>query len=115
MARILLVEDDQDVREMLVDSIAHSGHSVTAAQNGDAALVLLDKGEFDLLITDVRMPGAVNGFALASIARRLRPTLRIICATGYADAREEPGTCDLVLRKPFSARKIVDLIAHLLG
>jgi len=61
MARILLVEDDQDVREMLVDMIAPIGHLVTAVRNGDAALVLLHAGEFDLLITDVRMPGPSTG------------------------------------------------------
>jgi CheY-like chemotaxis protein len=115
MARILLAEDDNEVRVVVVDMIALAGHAVTAARNGDAALPLLQQEEFDLLITDVRMPGKLNGFTLAKTARVLHPSIKIICMTGYTDAVETPGTCDDFLRKPFSTNILKPALERLLS
>jgi CheY-like chemotaxis protein len=95
--------------------IALAGHAVTAARNGDAALPLLRQGDFDLLITDVRMPGQLNGFMLAERARALRPSIKTICMTGYTDAVEASGTCDYFLRKPFSTIMLRQALERLLS
>jgi CheY-like chemotaxis protein len=90
MARILLTEDDDEVRALVVDMVALGGHALTAARDGDAALPLLQQGDFDLLITDVRMPGQLNRFTLAQKARVLQPSIKIIYMTGYTGAAEAP-------------------------
>jgi CheY-like chemotaxis protein len=83
---ILVVEDDEDVREVALLCLADAGYRVLAAASGDLALPILSGGEpVDLLFSDVVMPGALNGFALARRAVALRPTIKVLLTTGYAD------------------------------
>ena len=104
-ARILVVDDDGDVREMTVQCLREFGHEVTAAASGGAALDLLGAGvACDLLLVDVAMPG-LNGAETARRAREIRPGLRVLFATGYAEsvgfAAQQTGV-DPVIRKPFT-------------
>jgi CheY-like chemotaxis protein len=86
MARrsVLLVEDDPDVRAFFAEVLQDQGGcSVTEVGTGEEALALLRGGaRFDLLFTDVRMPGKLNGFELAGEARRLDARIKICCVTG---------------------------------
>jgi CheY-like chemotaxis protein len=91
---------------MVVAQLESLGYRVVAAESGDAALVLLEAraGEFDLVITDVIMPGKVDGLALARIARERWPRLAILLTTGFADAVEDGEGKAIefeVLRKPY--------------
>jgi CheY-like chemotaxis protein len=114
MARILVVEDEPGVREILSEMLRAHGHEVTEASSGDAAAPLLQPQAFDLLCTDIVMPGVLNGIALARLAAERDPGLGIICVTGYSEAHLDlpPGDplCRHLLRKPFRARQLLGLV-----
>jgi two-component system, cell cycle response regulator CpdR len=111
MARILIAEDDDIVRESLVRALGGDGHVLTEATNGATALDALKKfnGEFDLLLSDVKMP-VVDGIELALATGRNHPDIAIMLMTGYADQRERAHGLDAlvhdVLSKPFSIDQI---------
>jgi signal transduction histidine kinase len=81
---ILVIEDDEDVREMLVECLEVLGYKVTHAQDGASGLSRLNTDKPDLLIVDYAMPG-MNGVQVLARVRDLRPDLPVILATGYAD------------------------------
>jgi two-component system cell cycle response regulator CpdR len=106
MARLLIAEDEQPVRELLTRALTLDGHEVEAAPDGAAALEALSSaGPFDLLLTDIRMP-IMDGIALALSAARDYPNLAIVLMTGYAGERERAHGLDRlvhdVVLKPFS-------------
>jgi PAS domain S-box-containing protein len=104
---VMVVEDNADVRAMAVAQMKSLGYRVVEAESGDAALTLLEAhaGEFDLVITDMIMPGNVDGLALARIARERWPRLAILLTTGFADVASDAGDCKTgdfgVLHKPY--------------
>ena len=104
---ILLVEDDDGVRAYATEALRDLGYRVAEAASGKAALSILDQAAgLDLLLTDVVMPGELNGRELAEEATKRRPGLRVLYMTGYSrdalsrDGRLSPGVH--VLGKPFS-------------
>ena len=102
MAKILLVEDEMLVRELAFEDLTDAGHDVTTAGSGDEALTILrgDKG-FDVLFSDIRMPGEIDGWQLAEEARELIPALKIIFATGLNDDSGWKRPEDRLLAKPY--------------
>jgi len=119
MARILIAEDDDAIRGLVVRALAEDGHELTATADGAAALDVLDKsaGAFDLLLTDVKMP-SMDGIALAMAAGRGHPDVAIMLMTGYADQRERAHDLDAyvhdVIAKPFSLAQIKDAVREAL-
>jgi two-component system cell cycle response regulator CpdR len=111
MARILIAEDDDAIRNLVVRALGEDGHDLTVAADGAAALDALSRhnGEFDLLLTDVKMP-MMDGIALALAAGRHHPDVAIMLMTGYADQRERAHELDAlvhdVIAKPFSVEQI---------
>ena len=109
MARVLIAEDEVAVREFVRRALAHEGHDVTAVSDGLEALATLKSGTFDLLITDIVMPG-MDGIALALKVSKERPDTAILLMTGYAAERQRAHNMDAlihrVLPKPFSLRQI---------
>ena len=104
---ILVVEDDDRVRAYVVEQLSGLGYHVIEAENGPAALELLERSpDVALLFTDVVMPGGMNGRQLADAARRRRPDLKVLFTTGYTEnaivhhGRLDPGI--ELLGKPFS-------------
>jgi signal transduction histidine kinase len=100
--RILVVEDDNEVRSMLVDSLKMLGYVVTQAHDGKTGLGRLTDDRPDLLMVDFAMPG-MNGIDVIAAARKVRDDLPVILATGYADvdiSRLAVRRCS-ILRKPF--------------
>src|SRR5258708_38174169 len=85
MARILLAEDDDNMRVFLARALERAGHEVSAVGDGDAALALATEGPFDLLLADAVMPG-IDGIELARRASALIPDLRVMFITGFAAA-----------------------------
>ena len=108
-ARILLVEDDDVVRNSVAESLQALGHQVIQAADGTAALAALEREHPALMITDYLMPG-MTGAELMRKAREVFPHMPMIIATGYADMRaiEEILGNDMLLRKPF---QLADLAA----
>jgi two-component system, cell cycle response regulator CpdR len=117
MARILLAEDDDQLRLFLSRGLQRAGHIVDAVSDGTAALQLADKENFDLLLADVVMPG-LDGIELARQVGALQPGIRIMFITGFAAVvmREEGLTPNRprVLAKPFHLRHLIDEIEALL-
>ncbi len=111
MARILIAEDDDQVRGMVARALTEDGHATTAAGDGAEALDKLERanGGFDLLLTDIKMP-VMDGIALALAAARNHPELVILLMTGFADQRERAHGLDAlihdVIAKPFSLDQI---------
>lgn len=99
---ILLVEDDDAVREITGILLDGLGYRTLQATQAEAALALLDaEPAVDLLLTDIVLPGGVNGVELAGAARRRLPGLRVLFTSGDAGAvRAVPGG-STVLQKPF--------------
>jgi CheY-like chemotaxis protein len=112
-ATILVVEDDDDVRDVAVLGLDDAGYRVLVAADGDLALTTLAGDErIDLLFSDVVMPGVLNGFALARRAVALRPNLKVLLTTGYADqiaANEALVARGELIAKPY---RLADLIDH---
>jgi CheY-like chemotaxis protein len=98
---ILIADDDADLRQVLVDTLAGDNHKVFAAADGFEAIRILTVHHIDLLIADIRMPG-IDGFELARQAKVMRPLLYIIYISGY-DLDKEKGAGRIlgpILRKP---------------
>ena len=103
---VLLVEDEPDVRMVVRDILEDLGYTVLEAEDGRAGLHIANSGvRIDLLLTDVGLPGGMNGRQLADAARQRRPDLKVLFITGYADSvavgngRMEQGM--QVMTKPF--------------
>jgi PAS domain S-box-containing protein len=104
---ILVVEDQEQLREYITGILAELGYKVAAAATGAAALALIARrDDFDLLLTDVVLPGGMNGRELSTLALRLRPGLRILFMTGYTqNAIVHDGRLDAdvaLISKPFT-------------
>ncbi len=113
-ATVLLVDDDDDLREVLADELALLGHDAIEAEDGVAGLGLIDR-PIDLLVTDVQMPG-VDGVALAQALTHDSPATPVLFVTGLTP--KELSDClpagAQVLRKPFSAAEFRKLVTDLL-
>lgn len=111
MARILVAEDEDSIRNLVSRALTSDGHEVVASSDGAEALDSLtrDRGRFDLLLTDIKMP-VMDGIALALAAGRDYPELVIVLMTGFADQRERAHGLDTlihnVVTKPFSLGEI---------
>ncbi len=120
LARLLLVDDEAMVRDILSEEMEAAGYAVLTAASGEAALALLEAGEpVDLLITDLSMP-AMDGLALINAVHALQPGLPAVLLTGYATNAAEiavngalSGTLSL-LRKPIKGKVLAERVAFLL-
>jgi two-component system cell cycle response regulator CpdR len=109
MIRILLAEDDQVMREYLTRALERSGYLVTAVDRGTAAIPLLEREQFDLLLTDIVMP-EMDGIELAQRAGELAADMRVMFITGFAAVTLKAGKAmpnARVLSKPFHLRELV--------
>jgi CheY-like chemotaxis protein len=109
MASILVAEDDQAVRDFVSRALAYYGHSVTSVPDGSAALAALSERRFDLMLTDIVMPG-LDGVALAAQATKQDPAMPVLMMTGFASegqrAQSTAGPVERVISKPFSLKEI---------
>jgi CheY-like chemotaxis protein len=114
MSSVLLVEDELLVRELASEDLGDAGFQVTAATDGDEALGYLREGrQFDLLFTDIRMPGTTDGWQLAEAAKELLPDIRVIYATGLGDAANGLADGERYVRKPYSLNDLRSALTQL--
>lgn len=119
MARILLAEDDDNVRAFVMRALTHAGHEVTEAEDGGIAAELCAErqGAFDLLLSDIKMP-VMDGIALALTVAAQYPTLTILLMTGFADQRERAHGLEAliydVVPKPFSLELLLGKVSDAL-
>jgi len=110
-ARVLLVEDEMAVRELLEEMLERNGFDVESAETGEQAALIASEQPFDLLLTDIDLPG-MNGAQLSAALHERRPALAVVLMSGYPEdgALDEarPDERRVLLRKPFSTRQLVD-------
>ena len=112
---MLVVEDDNDVRELSVDMLTGLGYRVLIARNGREALDFLRGSEpIDLLFSDVVMPGGISGHDIAGEARGLRPGLPVLLTTGYAGTQGAAASEAPVIAKPFRLVELSHAVANLM-
>ena len=118
--KILVVDDNAEILEAVGGQLTSLGYKVTVASDAAAALDILSSGaEVDLLLTDVVMPGGMNGSQLAVEARRLRPGLKVLFTSGYFEvALVRDGTLDAnahVLAKPYRKHQLAQSVSDALS
>ncbi|MCP4566230.1 MAG: response regulator [FCB group bacterium] len=110
--RILVVDDDPYLLDLLIETLASIGYDAVGATNGDEALAELRKSVFGLVITDIKMPG-INGLELAKIIKNDYPRLPVILITGVFSADIlNNSDADGLLTKPFRIGHMEELIAR---
>ena len=116
--RVLLVEDEGLIRITLAETLEDAGYVVISAGTGDEACALLgDEGCFDVLVTDIQMPGAADGIDVARSFHERHPDRPVVFMTGRPDMLTRVGrlsASEALLRKPFGATQMLTAIAALL-
>ena len=114
--RVLLVDDDDDVRGVLHATLESKGFAVAAAANVTQALKLITTESFDALITDLHMPSPSDGFAVVTAMRHSQPNTLTLLVSGYPDVQGAMSAilleADEIIVKPFEAGKLAELLRH---
>src|SRR5467141_3503315 len=120
MARILVIDDQDSIRRVVRRALEQDGHEVFDASDGELGMEILESQSFDLVITDIFMPGQDGIVTLRQIRKRF-PSLKVIVisggdSSGILDLREDAEFLGAVrsLQKPFTAREIADLVRSVL-
>ena len=117
MARLLVVEDDESVRQLAARALQREGYQVDVACDGEEGLARIVQagGGYDLVVSDIRMP-AMDGIEMSHQAVTRYPGIRIMLVTGYADQRERAAELDGVVKdvllKPFTLASLRDVVAR---
>ncbi|HUK59304.1 MAG TPA: response regulator [Stellaceae bacterium] len=118
MARILLAEDEASVAEFVARALAQLGHEVRRVPDGLAAVAALAGSSYDLLVSDIVMPG-LDGIALALKAGKDHPAMKILLISGYAEERRRAHNLEAlahrVLAKPFTLAEICAAVSEALA
>ena len=112
---ILVVDDEEFVRETLADMLVMLGHKVESASGGREALHKLSSGDFDLVFTDLSMP-EMDGWELAREIHRLRPDTNVILITGHGAAipiaPDDKNIINGIVGKPFDFDQVAEIVAQ---
>jgi len=117
-ARVLVVEDEFLIRLTLVEALADEGITAVEAATGEEALSCLEKDDaIELILTDLHLPGALDGLGLARAARRRQPDLPIVFMTGRPDqlAGFTLSDRDARIAKPYLPSQVTAAVRRLLG
>jgi DNA-binding NtrC family response regulator len=114
---ILIVDDESTLRSIFADMMTRQGYRCITAANAVDALQIIESNllRFDMLVTDIKMPGALDGVALATTMRELQPQVAILVITGYANSRamkEAKARGFRVLEKPFRQAELETAVAE---
>ena len=117
---ILVVEDEDDVRELVSTSLRNRGYSVLSVPNAEVALqILMEQVKFDLLFTDIVMPGELHGYDLARQVRARRPDIKLLYTSGYALtaalSRTAPIEDAKLVSKPYRLEQLIGEIRRALA
>ena len=110
--RILVVEDDPLIREFTVEALREEGHDVIHASTGEEALAWCMRQAADVLVTDITLPGKVDGWQIAERCREHDPGLPVIYATGFSPVAARPVPGSLSLHKPYHPEEILQAVRH---
>ena len=111
MARILVIDDEQSIADLIQDALTRCGDMVITALNGQQGLELLSNDAFDLVVTDMCMPD-LNGTAIVRYVRSsIRPFTPVIGISGTPWLFEDVG-CDAILAKPFRLKSLIETVTR---
>jgi DNA-binding response OmpR family regulator len=112
--KVLLVDDDLAVRDMMSEALERNGFDVVPASSVPEALTYIASEKFDVLLTDLHMPSAGDGFTVVSAMRHSQPNALTLLVSGYPDVQSAMSAilleADEILAKPFEIGKLMDLI-----
>jgi DNA-binding response OmpR family regulator len=112
--KVLLVDDDDVIRDVMTATLEHKGFNIVAAANVTEALKLITTESFDVLITDLHMPNPSDGFAVITAMRHLQPNALTLLVSGYPDVKSAMDAilleADEIIVKPFETGKLADLV-----
>ena len=116
---ILVVDDNSELLRVSVRRLTGLGYKCHEAENGPAALAILDSGErFDLLFTDIGLPDGISGYALAKLAEQRQPSLKVLFTTGYAKVQNRDGDdqhrSTHMLCKPYRSDELAEKVRAIL-
>lgn len=115
--QILVVDDENAVRDFVERALNYAGFAVTSAENGQKALEELEKQKYDLLLTDIVMP-ELDGIALSLKAVKDYPEMKILMMSGYANQRQRAHNLDAltheVISKPFTLEEVINKVTKTL-
>jgi CheY-like chemotaxis protein len=112
--KVLLVEDDPQVRLMACEALAEDGFDVIEAGTGEDALRCCAEGAADVLFTDIHLSGDITGWDVAEHCRERNPSMPVVYATGYNHVRARPVPGSVWFQKPYRPLEIVRTIRQLL-
>jgi CheY-like chemotaxis protein len=113
MKTVLVVEDEPGLREMVVEELIDAGFRVLEAEIGEAALSVIDSGQpIDILFTDIRLPGTIDGWQIARHAREIIPAIHVIYTSGFAPDRSAQVPDSLYVNKPYLPSDIISAITR---
>jgi DNA-binding NtrC family response regulator len=112
---ILLVEDDPDVRIMTTAQLKELGYSVHAVKSGDEAIDLIaSPASIDIMLTDIVLPGGIDGVTLVKEGMRARPRIGVLCMSGYDPTKKNRKWLQVqnieFLEKPFSSARLAQAL-----
>lgn len=112
MQRVLLVDDEYLVRQLACDDLIAAGYEVVSASTGDEAYKIVAAGaRFDFLITDIRMPGQIDGWELGRLVKRQDPLTKVIYTTGYSAVPSDVDQADHIVQKPYVVGDLCRIMA----
>lgn len=121
MARILVIDDQEPIRRVVRRALEQDGHEVYDASDGELGMEILESQSFEVVITDIFMPGQDGIVTLRQIRKRF-PDVKVVVisggdSTGMMDLRQDAELLGAVksLQKPFNARELMDVVQSVLG
>jgi GAF domain-containing protein/ActR/RegA family two-component response regulator len=115
-ARVLVIDDEEDVRETLADMLRERSHEVVVAENGAEGLERFQSATFDLVLTDLAMPG-ISGWQVAQAVKAARPDVPVVLVTGWgvelSPEQLRANGVDRVMTKPFRLQEVLEVVATL--
>jgi DNA-binding NtrC family response regulator len=117
-ARILIVDDETDLRTLLRHILTAQGYQITDAEDGEEAIELIKKQKFDIALLDIQMPN-INGIQVLKYIKEHSPQTKAVMLTGYADLKhameaKEFGARDFI-GKPYKLEDVLSTIEHILA
>ena len=120
MARILVIDDQDSIRRVVRRALEQDGHEVFDASDGEIGMEILESQSFDIVITDIFMPGQ-DGIVTLRLIRKRFPTVKVIVisggdSSGMLDLRQDAELLGAIksLQKPFNAGEIIDVVRDVL-
>lgn len=113
--KVLVVEDNPEVVGVSVSMLEQLGYDVHAVAEASSALAAIEKGNFDIVVSDIVMPGSMDGVALANAIRARKPDLPVLLMSGYSPALAQTDSEFAILRKPFQISDLGRTITRLIA